>query len=67
MSIHLMEKWQSKAIDLEKKIKITYKESGTKFARQLINGAKEAVDYGYKAERDLEWWVKYCHALEERL
>ena len=61
-----MEKWQLKAIDLEKQIKKQYKDSGLKFAKQLIAGASEEIDYSYQAERNVEWWVKYCGALESR-
>lgn len=64
-TISVMEKWQQKAIELEKQIKKTY--APNKFAKQLITGAKEEVDYSYKAEKDIEWYVKYCKALEARL
>lgn len=61
----VMEKWQQRAIDLEKQIKKIY--TNNKFAKQLINGAREEIDYSYKAEKDVEWYVKYCNALETRL
>ena len=65
----VMEKWQQKAILLEKQLKKQYKETGVKFAKQLIYGAREEVDYSYKpkTEGDVEWWVKYCGALESRV
>lgn len=64
---HVLETLQQRAIDLEKKIKTKYKESGIKFAKQLINGAKDEVNYSYSAEKDEKWWVEYGRALESRL
>lgn len=65
MAVSVMEKWQQKAVELEKQIKKNY--SSNKFAKQLITGAKEEVEYSYKTEKDVEWFVKYCQALETRL
>lgn len=63
MSIHIMEKWQLRAIELEKEIKKNYENK--KFAKQLITGAKQDADL-IKTDRDCEWWVNYCKALESR-
>ena len=65
MSLHVSEKWQLKSIELEKKIKEMYKPN--KFAKQLIMGAREEVDYSFQTEKNIEWYVKYCKALENRL
>jgi hypothetical protein len=65
MAINVMEKWQQKALALEAQLKKIY--TPNKYAKQLINGAKDDVDYSYKAEKDVEWYVKYCQALESRL
>lgn len=61
----LLEKWQLRAIELETQIKKQYENK--KFAKQLIAGAKEETDYTYKAEKDVEWFVNYCKALEKRV
>jgi hypothetical protein len=64
MPVHALERLQLTAIDLEKQIKANYDKA---FARQLIAGAKEAVDYSYQKERDQMWFVKYIEELESRL
>lgn len=61
----LLEKWQIRAIELEDQIKKLYENK--KFAKQLIAGAKEETDYSYKTEKDAEWYVNYCKALEKRV
>lgn len=66
---HVLEKLQIRALELEKQIKEKYKKegSGIKFAKQLINGAKDAVNYSYQTDRDEKWYVEYGRELEKRL
>lgn len=66
INIDLMLKYQNMAIDLEKKIK-SKPDYSIKFAKQQINGAKDAVNYSYGKEKDVEWWVKYVRELELRV
>lgn len=61
---HVLETLQLSAIDTEKKIKAKY---GKELGKQLIAGAKEAVDYSFQREKTVEWWIKYNRELEERL
>jgi hypothetical protein len=62
--VSLLEKWQLRAIELEQDIKKMY--DNKKLAKQLITGAKQETDFSYKTERDVEWYVNYCKALEKR-
>jgi hypothetical protein len=63
---NVMEKWQTRSIELESQVKKNY--DNKKFARQLIAGAKEHVDYSYGTNRnEVEWWVTYCKELEARV
>lgn len=61
---HVLENLQTESIKLEKKIKDKY---GKYQARQFISGSKENVDYSYKREKDIEWWIRYNRELESRL
>ncbi len=63
--MHSYERIQKKAIELEKQIKNEY--SNKSIALQLIAGAKEAVNYSYQKERDIQWFIKYINELERRL
>lgn len=63
--VSVLEKWQLKAIELETQIKKQYENK--KFAKQLITGAKQETDFSYKTEKDVEWYVTYCKALETRI
>lgn len=62
--MHVLEKIQQETIQKETVIKKTY---GKDLSKQLIRSAKEAVNYSYQKERDIEWWVKYNRELESRL
>jgi hypothetical protein len=62
--VSLLEKWQLRALELEADIKKMY--DNKKLAKQLITGAKQEADFAYKTERDVEWYVTYCKALETR-
>jgi hypothetical protein len=64
INVDLMLKYQNMAIDLEKNLKSKY---ANKFAKQLINGAKDAVNYSYGKDKDVEWYVKYVRELEKRV
>lgn len=61
---HALETLQTSAIKNEKVLKERF---GKHLARQLITGAKQAVDMAYKPERTVEWWVRYNRELESRL
>jgi len=61
---HILETIQAECETIKKRLKVNY---GPALGKQLIAGAEESVDYSYQAERNVEWWVKYRSALEERL
>lgn len=64
---HILETLQLRAIELEKQLKQKYGKIELKRAKQLINGAKDAVDYSYQVERNEKWWIEYARELESRL
>ena len=62
--VSVLEKWQLKALELEKQMKEVY--TNKKLAKQFIIGARQDADL-VKTDKDAEWYVKYCAALESRL
>ncbi len=62
---HVLETLQLRCIELEKQLKSKY--GSIKFAKQLINGAKDDVNYAFSKEKTEKWWIMYAQELEKRL